>query len=162
MKAEKDFLIRLLKEAGIKSAVYTSMKKLKAANEMHLGAVLVSGDSFTRSKHRKAYTDHEGIRKSRHRIWERDTEMKVVIADSDEGFCEDILEKFLLLVPKGIYVDGNWISIEVGKADWVEEEDSILRAKVAVEIPVTFGGGLYKDEAMGQMKLGSIEAEKEG
>lgn len=162
MKAEKDFLIRLLKEAGIKSAVYTSMKKLKAANEMHLGAVLVSGDSFTRSKHRKAYTDHEGVRKSRHRIWERDTEMKVVIADSDEGHCEDILEQFLLLVPKGIYVDGNWISIEVGKADWVEEGDSILRAKVAVEIPVTFGGGLYKDEDVGRMKAGSIQAEKEG
>lgn len=162
MKQEKDLLIRLLKEAGIKTAVYTSMKKLKAANEMHLGAVLVTGDTFARSKHRKAYTDPEGIRKNRHRIWERNTEMKVVIADSDERHCEDILEKFLILVPRGMYIDGNWISIEVGNADWVEEGDSILRAKVAVEIPVSFGGGLYKDEAMGYVKLGRIEAEKEG
>ena len=59
MRAEKEFLIRLLKEAGVKSAVYTSMKKLKAANEMHLGAVLVTGESFIRSRHRKAYTDKQ-------------------------------------------------------------------------------------------------------
>ncbi len=162
MRAEKEFLIRLLKEAGVKSAVYTSMKKLKAANEMHLGAVLVSGESFIRSRHRKAYTDHEGKRKNRHRIWERVTEMKVVIADADEEHCEDILGQFLTMVPKGINVDGNWVSIEVGKADWVEEGDSILRAKIAVEVAVTFGGGLYKDEDMGQMNTGSIQAEKEG
>lgn len=162
MKEEKEFLIRMLREAGIKSAVYTSMKKLKAANEMHLGAVLVSEDSFTRSKHRKAYTDHEGRRRTRHRIWERSTEMKVIIADADEGHCEDILGQFLMLLPSGLDVDGNWVSIDVGKADWVEEGDSILRAKIAVEIPVSFGGGLYKDENMGQMKVGSIQAEKEG
>ncbi|NBH99802.1 SON protein [Anaerotruncus sp. 1XD22-93] len=162
MRAEKEFLIRLLKEAGVKSAVYTSMKKLKTANEMHLGAVLVSGESFTRSKHKKIYTDEHGNRKARHKVWERVTEIKAVIADADEGRCEDILGKFLGLMPQGIYVDGNWVSIEVGKADWLEEGDSILRAKVAVEIPVTFGGGLYKDEDTGQMKVGSIQAEKEG
>ena len=38
MKKEKDYLIAKLKESGIKSQVYTTMKKLKQANESHLGA----------------------------------------------------------------------------------------------------------------------------
>lgn len=43
MKKEKDYLITKLKESGIKSQVYTTMKKLKQANESHLGAVLRNG-----------------------------------------------------------------------------------------------------------------------
>lgn len=49
MKKEKDYLIAKLKESGIKSQVYTTMKKLKQANESHLGAVLRNGETLARS-----------------------------------------------------------------------------------------------------------------
>ena len=40
MVAEKNYLIETLKSSGIKSQVYTEMKKLKQGNEPHVGAVL--------------------------------------------------------------------------------------------------------------------------
>ena len=53
MKKEKDYLIAKLKESGIKSQVYTTMKKLKQANESHLGAVLRNGETLARSGSKK-------------------------------------------------------------------------------------------------------------
>ena len=40
MIQERDYLAAKLKEAGVKSAIYTNMKKLRMAGETHLGAVL--------------------------------------------------------------------------------------------------------------------------
>jgi len=161
MKEEKEFLVRLLKEAGVRSNVYTAMKKLKMANEMHLGAVLAANETFMRSKSKKAYLDQEGNRKNRHKEWDRSTELKVVIAASDEERCEGILNKFLLLLPKGIYIDGNWASIEMGEADWVEEGDSVLKSKMAVEFSVTFRGGVYRDETMQFLNVGKVQGKEE-
>ena len=36
-------------------------------------------------------------------------------------------------------------ALATGEVDWVDEKDSILKAKIAVEIPVTFSYGIYKD-----------------
>lgn len=145
MVEERKYLIDSLKKAGIKSQVYTSMKKLKAANEPHLGAVLQSGEKFERSGSKKMFVDQEGRRKRRIKLWSRSTTLRVVIADTSEEKVEEILDEFLRLVDKGIPVDQNWVNIVIGEADWVEEGDSILKAKVAVQFDVTFEGGIYKD-----------------
>lgn len=57
---------------------------------------------------------------------------------------------------KGIDVDGNWVNIVVGEADWVEEGDSILKAKVAVQFDITFEGGIYQDRDIKPMDIGSV------
>ena len=57
MKKEKDYLIAKLKESGIKSQVYTTMKKLKQANESHLGAVLRNGETLARSGSKRNFVD---------------------------------------------------------------------------------------------------------
>ena len=64
-------------------------------------------------------------------------------------------------ISKGLEVDGNWVDIEIGKADWVEREDSILKSKIAVEFDVTLTGGIYKDTDIITAKVGSIEAIKD-
>ena len=46
---------------------------------------------------------------------------------------------------KGIYVNGDYVPIEVEGADWVDKDDSILKAQVAVQIRIRFDGGLYRD-----------------
>ena len=46
MVKERNYLIETLKSSGIKSQVYTNMKKLKAGNEVHVGAVLRNGETF--------------------------------------------------------------------------------------------------------------------
>ena len=77
-------------------------------------------------------------------------------ATSDEDKVEDILTKFLKQIAKGLEVDGNWVGIELGDADWVEGDDSILKSKIAVEFDVTLTGGVYTDIDLKGVNIGSI------
>lgn len=156
MVAERDYIIQTLKSAGIRSQVYTTMKKLKQGNEIHVGAVLQNGETFSRSGSKKLFTDQEGHRKRRVKLWDRNTSLHVIIADSTEEKVEAILENFLRELKKGIAVDGNWVDIGIGEADWVEEGDSILKAKIAVQFDVTLKGGIYEDRDMKPIGIGAV------
>ena len=90
------------------------------------------------------------------KLWDRSTSLHIVIADTSEEKVEEILENFLRNLKKGIDVDGNWVNIVVGEADWVEEGDSILKAKVAVQFDITFEGGIYQDRDIKPMDIGSV------
>lgn len=161
MKAERDFLVQKLKEAGIHGKIHESMKSLKNCNEVHVGAVLRTGEGFTRSGSKKRFTDQQGHRKQRNKLFERTTELHIVIADTDEAKVEEILTGFLKSISKGLEVDGNWVDIEIGKADWVEGDDSILKSKIAVEFDVTLTGGIYTDTDVITGRVGSIEPTKD-
>ena len=87
---------------------------------------------------------------------EETARLHIVIADTSEEKVEEILENFLRNLKKGIDVDGNWVNIVVGEADWVEEGDSILKAKVAVQFDITFEGGIYQDRDIKPMDIGSV------
>lgn len=156
MVKERNYIVETLKSSGIKSQVYTNMKKLKQGNEVHVGAVLRNGETFTRSGSKRKFVDQEGRQKRRVKLWERNTSLHVVIADTSEENVEKILEAFLRNLKKGIDVDGNWVNIVVGEADWVEEGDSILKAKVAVQFDITFEGGIYEDRDIKPMDIGSV------
>lgn len=156
MVKEKNYIVETLKSSGIKSQVYTNMKKLKQGNEVHVGAVLRNGETFTRSGSKRKFVDQEGRQKRRVKLWNRNTSLHVVIADTSEEKVEEILEEFLRNLKKGIDVDGNWVNIVVGEADWVEEGDSILKAKVAVQFDITFEGGIYEDRDIKPMDIGSV------
>lgn len=161
MKTERDFLVQKLKGAGIHGKIHESMKSLKNCNEVHVGAVLRTGESFTRSGSKKKYTDQQGQRKRRRKLFERITKLHVVIADSSEEKVEDILTGFLKSISKGLEVDGNWVDIEIGEADWVEGNDSILKSKIAVEFDVTMTGGIYTDTDIITANVGTITADTE-
>lgn len=156
MVKERNYIAETLKGSGIKSQVYTNMKKLKQGNEVHVGAVLRNGETFTRSGSKRKFVDQEGRRKRRVKLWDRNTSLHVVIADTSEEKVEEILEAFLRNLKKGMDVDGNWVNIVVGEADWVEEGDSILKAKVAVQFDITFEGGIYEDRDIKPMDIGSV------
>lgn len=156
MVAETDYLIKILKESGIRSNVYTSLKKLKQANELQVAGVLRNSEVFGRSGSKKTYTDQQGQRKCMTKLWDRTTSVNVVIADTTEAKVDGILEEFLRRIGKGIEVDRNWADIEIGDVDWVEEEDSILKAKVAVQFEVTLKSGIYEDRDLRAMEIGDI------
>ena len=156
MVKERNYIVETLKISGIKSQVYTNMKKLKQGNEVHVGAVLRNGETFTRSGSKKNFVDQEGRRKRRVKLWDRSTSLHVVIADTSEEKVEEILGSFLRNLKKGIEVDGNWVDIVVGGADWVEEGDSILKAKMAVQLDITFEGGIYEDRDIRPMDIGPV------
>lgn len=141
----REHLTQKLKEAGVRSKPITSMKKLRASQEAHVGAVLFEEETFDRSGAKKTYSDQTGARHKRRKIFSRDTTFSVIIGDPDPKRTEEIFEAFLRVMDKGIYIDGNYTAIEVMEAEWVDEEDSVLKAKVAVNVKVKFIGGVYKD-----------------
>ena len=61
---------------------------------------------------------------------------------TDEA-VESMFGAFLSSLDRGIYVNGDYVPIEVEGADWVDKDDSILKAQVAVQIRIRFDGGLY-------------------
>lgn len=160
MKAERDYLVEVLKQSGARGKIHGSLKALKNCSDIHVCAVLRTGEKFTRSGSKKRYADQEGQRKQRNKLFVRETGLHVVIADSDEEKVESILTAFLKRVAKGVAVDGNWVGIEVGEADWLEGEDSILKSKVVVELDVTLTGGIYEDVDIAQAQVGKIDGKE--
>ena len=161
MKEERDFLIKALQKAGVKGKIHESMKTLKNCSELHVGAVLRVRESFTRSGSKKRYTDQEGQRKQRNKLFDRITVLHVVIADTSEDKVEEKLSSFLTDISKGFPVNGNWIDLDISEAEWLEDEDTILKAKIAVEFDVTLKGGIYVDTDVINIGLGEISGSPE-
>lgn len=157
----RTYLIDKLKAAGIKSTPFTSMKKLKTSSESHIGAVLSDGETFSRSGSKTMYRDSAGVQHKRRQVYQRKITYSVIIGEYDQDKCEEIFIRFLSSLDTGIYVDGNYISIEVEDADWVEEDDSILRAKVAVQLKVHFSGGIYRDTDFAKVTNAQVTIGKE-
>lgn len=147
----KEYLIQKLKDAGIKSKIHTSMKTLTRSNESHVGAVIFEEDKLVRSGSKTIYKDERGDKRKRTKIFDRDLSFGVVIGEYDDSKCEGIFEKFIALLEQGILIDGNYTGIEFDEAQWIDENDDILKAKVAVRVLVTFKGGLYKDTSYALM-----------
>lgn len=163
MTQERNYLIDTLEAAGIRrNSIYITMKKLKAAGEYRTAAVLQVGETFERSGSKTKYVDQEGRRTTRRKLWDRKTNLRVIIADSTDDKVEEVLTEFLARLKKGIAVNGNWVDIEVNEAYWTEGEDSILRAKVAVQIDLIFHGGIYRDDTLKAMAIGDVSVERKG
>ena len=155
----RQYLAGRLKAAGIKSKVHTTMKSLEKSQESHLGAVLFESEDLSRNYSRTYYTDQEGARKKRQKVFERKLTFSVVIGGYTDEEVETVFEKFLGSLDRGIWVDGNFVPLEAGAADWVDKDDSILKAQVAVQARVTFDGGLYKDTGSGRLSRMEVEVE---
>lgn len=153
----REYLIKCLKDAGIKSIPFTSMKKLKLSQEAHIGAILFEEETFDRNGAKKQFVDQTGARHKRKKIYSRDTTFSVIIGDPNPSRTEEIFEAFLVNLGTGIDINGNYTAIEVMEAEWADDDDSILKSKVAVNVKIKFIGGVYKDTNFA--KLSEIEVE---
>lgn len=141
----KQYLIDKLREAGIKSKPYTTEKSLAKSQESHVGAVLFESESISRNGSKTHYKDEQGAQKKRRKVFDRELSFSVIIGDYTDEAVESTFERFLAGLDRGIYVNGDFVPIEAGTADWVDKDDSILKAQVAVQVQITFGGGVYKE-----------------
>lgn len=155
-------LIRALKAAGCGKEPYTSRKKLLSTAESRVSAVLCEEEAVERDKQKKAFVGAGGEHLKRSKMYSRDITYLVIIGDYSNEKIEEIYESFLKELPKGIYVDGNFTSMEPTDADWVGEKDHLLYSKVSVQIKVTCHGGLYKDTDMTRIKDINLNVRKEG
>ncbi len=149
---KKEYLEAALKEGGMTGRIYASVKELKHAQGTNYGAVLRGKDKPTRSKSKKYYKDEEDRSMLRHKPYDMETTYNVVIAAATEEKAEEVLEGFLKAVGRGYYDDGgNWVAVEPEETDWVDEDDSVMKAKVAVQVAVICRYGLYIDTEAGAM-----------
>lgn len=126
--------------------------------ESHVGAVIFQSESISRNGSKTRYKDQEGAQKKRRRIFDRDLSFGVTIGDYTDEAVETIYSAFLASLDEGIYVDGNYVPVEVSAADWVDSDDSILRAKVAMQVIVTFHGGSYQDTDFAMVRELRVES----
>lgn len=154
----KAYLLAKLKEAGVKSRPYTAMKRLEKSQESHVSAVIFDKEALSRNGSKKIYRDEQGARKKRRKVFDRNLAFAVIIGDYSDDAVEAIFERFLASLDRGIWVNGDFVPIEAEDAEWADEEDSILKARVAVRVMVTFQGGLYKDTGFGPLTRVEIEA----
>lgn len=141
----KKYLLEKLVAAGLKSKPYTTEKTLEKSQESHIGAVLFESETISRNGSKTHYRDQEGAQKKRRKIFDRKLTFHVVIGDYNDDAVETMFEAFLANLDRGIYIDGNFVLIEVEGADWVDKDDSILKAQVAVQVTISFDGGVYRD-----------------
>lgn len=153
----KSYLVQKVKEAGIKSIVHTTMKNLVSSQESHIGGVLFEGDKFEKSGSKTIYKDDFGNKYKRFKKFDRKTSFTIIIGEYDQSKCELIFENFMMALDDGIVVNGNFVPIEVEDADWVDKDDSILKAKVAVQVKVIFDGGIYKDSQYAKLTKYEIQ-----
>lgn len=154
----KAYLLSKLSEAGVKSNPYTTMKRLEKSMESHVSAVIFEKEALRRNGSKKLFKDEKGAQKKRRKVFDRDLTFAVIIGDYSDDTVEDIFERFLESLDRGIWVNGNFIPVEAEDAEWADEEDSILKARVAVRVMVTFQGGLYRDTDFGPLTHVEIAA----
>lgn len=155
-------LVRALKAAGCEREPFLSMKRLATSAESRISAVLCENDQVERTGGKKYYTAEDGMRRLRRKLYERDIVYTVVIGDFSQEKAEETYERFLMELKKGIYVDGNYVSIDPSDSIWAIEKDHILYAKVAVQVKITCHGGLYRDADAGRIADVHIDVGGEG
>ncbi len=157
----KQYLLDKLKAAGLRSRPYTTQKSLEKSQESHIGAVLFDQEAYTRNGSKKRFKNEKGEQHKRRKVFDRALTFTVTIGDYSDDAVETMFERFIAGLDSGIYVDGNYVPIEVDRADWVDRDDSILKAQVAVQVRITFQGGVYKDTDYGPLThVEVVEIEK--
>lgn len=143
----KDYLEQKLKDIGLNGKIYKTLKELKQYSGAELGGILTGEENFARNGTR-SYVEKDGIRYIRKKVYDRSTNIVVVLSGKDDAATDELMVQFIALLDKGIDdTKGNWVEIECLKGDWVEDMDSVLRNKIAVQLLVTFKGGIYVDKA---------------
>lgn len=160
----RDYLIQRLKDAGIKTKVCTSLKDLKQFSDPLVGAAIPDGDNFVRAHSKKIYQSAAGDKHKRRKLYDRELSFLVVIGAKDYQQASEIFERFLTDLDAGIIIDGNYTEIQPSDADWVDKDDSIIKAQIAVQLQVKFIGGVYRDYNFARVsdyEVRSIEQEVE-
>lgn len=154
----KQYLVEKLKAAGLKSKPYTTLKSLEKSLESHVGAVLFDSETILRNGSKTHYNDQEGAQKKRRKVFDRALAFTVTVGGYTDDEVEGMFERFLNSLDRGIYVNDDFVPLEVEGADWVDKDDSILKAQVAVQVKITFHGGIYRDTDFAKVSELAVES----
>ena len=157
----RDTLVECLNKTKLdKKRIFTSRKLLAACNESRIGGVLFEGDGLKSNPSKRIYATEDGHKKRRKK-YDREVSFTVVIGEYDIIKVQELYDIFLQELPTGIYVDGNYVGIEPTEAEWFDDEDTILRAKAAVQVKIICRGGVYQDTEFSRIRDVEVEVQKE-
>jgi len=155
----KKYLLQKLQAAGMEKP-YTTIKSLSLAKDSHVSAVIADKETFERNGSKKIYTDDGGSRHKRRKLLDRAMGFDVIIGDYTDEKAETTFETFIASLDDGLYVNGNYVTIDIGEAEWAAKDDSILQSKLAVNVRITFNGGVYRDTDFAKVADADVQAEK--
>lgn len=158
--ASRQYLIEHLQAAGAKRPPYTSLKRLRLCTESAQTAVLFNRETLARSGRKATYQAGDAQHR-RQTLYDRTIVWDVIIGDYTAEAAEAVYTAFLSGLGKGFWADGNYIDLAATEADWVEEEDSILHAKVAVKLQISCTGPLCRDVELLPVTEYEIQPQKE-
>lgn len=158
----RDYLKKVLRDAGIRREPFTSRKQMKLSAESHLGAVLFDTENLEKDGGKRIYRGGDG-RQKRRKKYSREVVFNVVIGEHKIDAVEGIYEKFMECLEDGIYVDGNYVELQPEETDWIDNEDTIIKSRCAVQFKIRCIGGIYRDTGYitAQDVAVSVEKEKE-
>ena len=90
----KAYLVGKLKEAGLKTKPYTTMKSLSRSLESHVGAVLPGTEMIARNGSKTIYQDQEGAQHKRRKLFDRNVTFQVVLGDYTDDKVEAMGSKW--------------------------------------------------------------------
>lgn len=157
----EQYLTGLLKAAGAKGTQYTTLEAMTRQDSSYMTGVLLDKTELERMQGRRVrYVTPQGVAMQRVQIWRQVVQYDVVICSGSKAELERVFTAFLALLAAGIEIDGNWTLIEVDPAEWAEKDNSVLRARASVRLPVRFLGGVYKDTPLQQAGEAEIITER--
>lgn len=155
----RDYLVQTLQKVGMAKPC-TSEKSLSLSRDSHVSAVLFGKDTFARNGSKRNYQNGSD-RHKRRKVLDRTLSFHVIVGDFTADAVESTYEAFLSALGDGLYIDGNFVPIDIGESEWVDKDDSILQAKIAVNVEITFSGGIYKDTDFAAITDVEVQTDKE-
>lgn len=141
---------------GQNAPYYTRLKELQLCAESHVGSAIVDSDVLTFSG-RPVRNTISG--QDDRKLYDRTVIFNVILGEYKLPALSPLFEAFLRSLGHGFSHEGHYIALMLGEAGWVDRGDSIIKAEIAVEVPVIFQGGIYQPQTFRKLSDVSIERE---
>lgn len=147
---------RLLSVMGENTPCFTRLAELKISAASRVCSAIPDSDVITFSGANAYNLD---TKTNDVKLFDRVITVGVVIGERNTEALEPLFEAFLASLDESFVHAGHTVGITLGEAGWMDEKDSLIKAKLAVEIPIIFTGGIYRPKRHGKIETINIERE---
>lgn len=140
-----EYFKNLLKNSGLK-IVYDTLKKIAVSTTDSFGAVLPTGEDLEKSTKKYNYIDENGNIIKRREKFNRKINFQILISESNISKIEKIFTKFMSEIDEFVKLEnGELALIEVGKVEYIDKNDTILKSEITLQVDILVTEKIYKD-----------------
>lgn len=147
---------RIRRVMGENAPFFTRLADLKTCMESHVSMLAVESDTLTHSgaSSRNLLTGAEDLT-----VFNRTAVISVTLGEYKLETLEPLFERFMVSLDQGFLYEGHYIALEPGEAEWVDGKDSLIKAQIAVQLPFTCRGGIYRPKTFATINTITIKGE---